>query len=89
MAAIPNLTEVLATLRQIAASVPMEDRILRIEEVSEVTGLPRAQVYRLEKQSDFPARVSLTPEGRSVGWRASEVQDWIRSRPRVITDPSV
>lgn len=55
-------------------------RILRIQEVVNVTGLSRGTLWRREKDGEFPARVRLG--GNSVGWRADEVQEWIDSLPR-------
>jgi len=74
MTDLENLPEILSVMRQIAAALPTEDRILRIGEVESTTGLPRAQVYRQEAAGAFPRRVALTAEGRSIGWRSSAVQ---------------
>ena len=58
----------------------MEDRILRIAEVLVITGLSKATLYRLVDSGDFPQKVRLGgPESRAVGWRLSEVQEWIRN----------
>ena len=58
----------------------MEDRIMRIAEVLVLTGLSRATLYRLVDSGDFPQPVRLGgPESRAVGWRLSEVQEWIRN----------
>ena len=51
------------------------DRIIRAKEVQEMTGLSRTTLWRLEQKDAFPKRVSLG--GQSVGWKLSEVQDWI------------
>lgn len=57
----------------------MDDRILRQSEVLARTGLGRTTLWRLEKRGEFPARRRIT--GNIVGWPASEVEEWIRSRP--------
>ena len=57
--------------------------ILRISDVSSLTGLSRTTLWRLERRNEFPARIRLT--GHSIGWRESEVQEWISSRPRGIS----
>ena len=58
----------------------MEDRILRIAQVLALTGLSRATLYRLVDSGDFPQPVRLGgPNSRAVGWRLSEVQEWIRN----------
>ena len=57
---------------------PNGDRIIDIKEVVAMTALSRTTVWRLEQRQGFPARVSLCA-GR-VGWRLSEVSEWIRCR---------
>ena len=60
------------------------DRILRIPEVVEITGLSRTTIWRRVKSSDFPAPVRLgSLATRSVGWRESQVKDWLDSRPEL------
>ena len=58
----------------------MQAQILRSAEVLRLIGLSRATLWRMTKLGDFPVPVKLGR--RCVGWRASEVQDWIESRPR-------
>ena len=55
-----------------------EDRIARENERREITGVSRAQWYRLERQGKAPKRLTLGPN--SVGWRLSDLQRWIRTR---------
>ncbi len=57
-------------------------KILRRNKVLEFTGLSASTVWRLEKEGNFPERVQLG--GRNVGWFASEIKDYIESRPRGI-----
>lgn len=57
---------------------PTPDRILRIHEVREKTGLSRTTIWRLERKGDFPARVALS--AGSVGWLLSDVDGWLQSR---------
>lgn len=57
------------------------DRILRKPELLEVTGLSSATVYRWMAEGSFPQPVRLG--ANSIGWRSSEVQEWIASRERV------
>lgn len=56
------------------------ERILRRAEVLEITGLSAATIYRWISKEYFPAPVQLGPN--SVGWLASEVEEWIKSRAR-------
>ena len=56
------------------------DRILRINDVIEITSLSRSQIYRLIDKSEFPRQVKLTSKGKISGWLFSEVQAWINDR---------
>ena len=53
------------------------DKIIRSKEVQELTSLSRTTIWRLERKGEFPARVPLT--SGSIGWRLSEVREWIKS----------
>ena len=58
------------------------ERIMRIPEVVEVTGLSKTTIWRRVKSGDFPAPVRLgSLATRSVGWREGEVETWLDSRP--------
>jgi|APSaa5957512622_1039677.scaffolds.fasta_scaffold266286_2 prophage regulatory protein len=57
-----------------------ENRILSLLDVQAMIPFSRSSLWRLEKQGDFPKRVKLTPNGRRVGWKESEIQQWIESR---------
>jgi prophage regulatory protein len=52
--------------------------VIRIPEVSAVTGLPRATIYRHIKNGVFPQQIKLGP--RCSGWLLSEVESWINLR---------
>lgn len=54
--------------------------ILRKPDVELLVGLCDRQIRRLEACGHFPKRFPLTPGGRVVGWRASDVQKWIADR---------
>ncbi len=56
----------------------MKDRLLRLPEVEDTTGLKRSTIYQKAKQGLFPKPVKLTE--RSSAWRESEIQDWIAGR---------
>lgn len=53
------------------------EHFLTIKQVLEITQVSRATLYRWIKAGDFPAQYSLTASGRSVRWKALEVQEWI------------
>ena len=54
------------------------DRILRSQEVTQMTGLSRTTLWRMENEGHFPSRVSLGVG--SVGWKLSEVEEWLFTR---------
>jgi predicted DNA-binding transcriptional regulator AlpA len=61
-----------------AISPALPDKLIRIDQVCELTGLGKTSVYAV---ADFPSRVILSR--RAVGWRLSEVLAWIESRMAV------
>lgn len=65
------------------AAIPLSDRLLRMGDLEELTGLRRSRLAELIREGAFPAPVRLTPGGRAVAWRGSEVLEWTRTRPRV------
>ncbi len=54
------------------------DKIIRVDDVIEMTSVSRGTLWRWERLGKFPKRVPLG--ANSVGWRLSEVNDWIKSR---------
>ena len=56
------------------------DRLLRIAEVQEMTGLSRASVYKMVADGRLPPPVRLS--ARCVRWRESELQATIEALPR-------
>lgn len=54
------------------------NKILRIWDVMELTGLSRSSLYQMIQIGDFPRPIELGK--RCVGWVASEVEDWIQER---------
>jgi prophage regulatory protein len=53
-------------------------RLLRLGEVKQQTGLSRSTIYRLTSSGTFPQRVPLGP--RAVAWVESEIDSWIVSK---------
>ena len=58
----------------------MAEAILRLPVIKQRTGLSRSEIYRRERLGEFPRRVSLG--ARAVGWFASDIEKWVKSRPR-------
>ncbi len=56
----------------------MTERLIRIREVMDRTGLSRTVLYRKVQHGDFPPSVKLTT--RCVAWRETEVDEWINER---------
>ena len=56
----------------------MTDAILRLPEVAKRIGLSRSTIWQYARQGKFPKPVKLGV--RAVGWRESELNDWIESR---------
>lgn len=57
----------------------MQAKLIRLDEVIDVTGLSRSHLYYLISQGLFPGQINLCG-GRAVAWVESEVQAWIDSR---------
>ena len=57
------------------------ERIVREKERKEITGVCRTTAWKLQRQGAYPAPVAL-PGGR-CGWLLSELEEWVRSRPRI------
>lgn len=56
----------------------MRQSIIRINQVEELTGVPRSTLYKWIKKGAFPAQLRLGP--RSVGWNVQTVNEWIEQR---------
>ena len=54
----------------------MADKILRLQQVQQITGLCRSAIYALPS---FPRAVKLGGT-RASGWFESEVQDWLEAQ---------
>ena len=54
------------------------NRILKLPEVIQVTGLARSTIYLWMKEKRFPTHIKLGE--RSVGWLEEEVHSWLDQR---------
>ena len=54
------------------------DKLLRLPEVENVTGLKKSTIYALMKQGEFPQSVQITP--RCVAWVESRVLQFVQDR---------
>jgi prophage regulatory protein len=55
-----------------------KERILRLEDVKERTGLSRSTIYLNVNKGTFPSPINLG--ARCVGWLESELDNWIVAR---------
>lgn len=55
-----------------------EERIVRMHQVKDITGLSKSSVYKYMADGDFPLQRRLGPN--SVGWLYSEIMEWLESR---------
>lgn len=60
--------------------MPAPSRLLRISDVTALTGTSRSWIYRAVTKEIFPKPRKLSPHTRRVGWNAAEVEEWISSR---------
>lgn len=56
----------------------MNERILRRNEVEQITGLKRSTIYAAIKDKKFPPPIKLID--RAIGWPESVINDWIESK---------
>lgn len=61
-----------------ALSVEIMHKILRRDQVEQVTGLPRSSIYERMAAGTFPRPIPLG--GRSVGWLEAEIIEWQKAR---------
>jgi prophage regulatory protein len=54
------------------------ERLLRMRELTQITGLGRSTIYRLIGQNRFPA--PLHPFPKIAAWRLSEIEHWVARR---------
>ena len=59
------------------------DRVIRKLELLQIVGVSSATLHRWVAAGSFPPPIRLG--ANSVGWLASEVQEWLSSRHRAVT----
>ena len=59
-------------------------KFLREPQVFALTGLSKSTRWRLEKDGRFPKKRQLS--AKSVGWLATEIEEWIQTRAIVKTE---
>jgi len=53
-------------------------KFIKINQVSEITTLSRATIYRLIKKGEFPSQIKLAE--RSSGWVEQEVLEYLNNK---------
>lgn len=56
----------------------MSNRVLKLPEVIQVTGLSKSSIYVYKRQGLFPKPINLGP--RSVGWIERDIMAWIEAK---------
>ncbi|MCE7611110.1 AlpA family transcriptional regulator [Vibrio fluvialis] len=56
----------------------MSNKIIRLPEVIDKTGLSRSTIYLRMSKGEFPPSVSLGE--RAVGWVYSDIEQWLGER---------
>lgn len=76
------------TTKQVPIKEPEVVRLIKIagevicrNELCQITGLSMTTLWRQERDGYFPARIRLT--NHSVGWRRSDIEAWLATRPAV------
>jgi prophage regulatory protein len=62
------------------------ERLLRLRQVMDRTGMGKSTIYRKIAQAGFPSPVSVG--GQAVRWRESQVDQWIAALAPTITRPA-
>lgn len=62
-----------------ARQEPTQDRVIRLPEVVGRVAIQRSHLYALVRKGLFPPPLALG--GRAVGWRESDIADWIAGLP--------
>ena len=59
------------------------ERILRLKEVLEITGLRKSTLYRYMAEQQFPRPLEVMPSGRTsrgaVGWTETMIMEWMKA----------
>lgn len=65
---------------QLDTETDQDRKLIRINTVTNLTGLSKSHIYSLCHKGLFPKSLRIVPGGTSVAWVKSEVLAWIESR---------
>ena len=61
----------------------MDNKILRIKTVCDITGLSKSTVYAKMLNGEFPRPIKLGR--RAVGWKSDELQAWVSKQSTAVS----
>ena len=56
----------------------MTNKVLRLPQVINQTGLSRSSIYLKVQKGDFPKQINISE--RSVGWLQSDIDTWLNKQ---------
>lgn len=59
----------------------MLNRIVRPKELSQLLGISKVTLWRMEKEGKLPARIKISD--RAVGWTESSINEWIKNKTQL------
>ena len=62
------------------SSPEFQERLLRLQQVMDITAISRGSIYKGMKNGTFPRPVKLIPGGAAVAWRESDIRAWVDER---------
>ncbi|MES1192437.1 MAG: AlpA family transcriptional regulator [Steroidobacter sp.] len=65
----------------------MVEKVLKLPEVIQRTGKKKTPIYAGAKSGEFPKPIKLGK--RAVGWKESDIEAWIASRPDAQANSSI
>lgn len=63
----------------------MEDQLIRPRDLAEKLSISLATLYRMKKDGKLPPQVKI--HERAVGWKVSDIEEWIDTRK--IAEPEI
>ena len=77
----PHAVQVGAAKQQVAASLPGLQglQLLSRQEIIALTGISYPTIWAMTRRGNFPRAIVV---GGKSKWRATEISEWLNSRPR-------
>lgn len=57
-----------------------DDQLIRLSDVTQLTGVSRSRIYLLMQSGEFPRSLKIGPRARA--WSKREILDWMAQRQR-------